>query len=133
MLVTSALYIGLCAVIGVLLFANVSRLRIKHKSLFDDVDRQGNRVRALKDAVRAHGNFIENAPFLLLILAAMELTQMGALYLHIFGIALIFSRVGHAFTVLNHGPFPLRATSVLITWALYAVGGVVLIATFAAA
>ena len=127
MLTTASLYIGASALIALLLFANVSRLRIKHRSMYGDADRDGNSVKPLRNAVRAHGNFVENAPFQLLVLAALELNQLGSLFLHILGAALLFSRLGHAFTVLNRGPFPLRALSVLVTWAFYAIGGVLLL------
>lgn len=124
---TAAIYIGLGALLILLLSANVSRLRVKHQAPHGDGGPSGD-IKELRRAVRAHGNCIENLPFLLLMLAAMDANGVGSVLVHVFGSVLVLSRTGHATAALRGGLFAMRAASVLATWALYLVGGVLLIA-----
>ncbi len=50
----------------------------------------------LERAVRVHGNFIEYVPFALLMLALLELSGLGAIWLWIFGTLLLTGRLLHA-------------------------------------
>lgn len=127
MLITSALYIGAAALIALLLTLNVSRLRWKHRALYGYGNAKTGEVKELRRAVRAHGNFVENAPLLLLILAALELTGGGSTQIHLLGALALFGRAGHAVAMLAGGPFMLRAFSVMATWAAYAIGGALLL------
>jgi len=50
---------------------------------------------ALSRAIRAHANLLENLPLALLMLLLLELGGLAPLWLHLFGGALILSRVLH--------------------------------------
>lgn len=128
MLLTTAFYVGVCALLMVALSANVSRLRFKHRAPNGYGNAKTGEVLELRRASRAHGNFIENTPLLLLILAAMEAGGAGSTQIHVFGAAIILTRLGHAVALLNGGPFVLRAGSVLANWALFVIGGLILVA-----
>ncbi len=125
---TTALYVGLAALVHLLLTTNVSRLRWKHRAPSGYGPSGDGEIKELRRAARAHGNFAENAPLLLIMLAALEAGGGGSTEIHVFGAIILLSRVGHAFALLNGGPFPLRALSVLATWGLYLVGGLLLVA-----
>ena len=47
-------------------------------------------------AIRRQGNFLEYVPYLLIMLAALELTGASAAWLHGIGISLVIARVCHA-------------------------------------
>ena len=53
--------------------------------------------------IRAHGNAAETIPLALVLLLALELTNVGATWLHGFGIALVAGRVLHAWGLSRHG------------------------------
>ena len=52
--------------------------------------------RALQRAIRAHGNFAEWVPMLLLAMLLLEFEGVERGSLHLFGISLVFSRILHA-------------------------------------
>lgn len=127
MIDTAALYIGAAALIALALTANVSRLRFKHRAPVGLGSGPEGEIKELRRAVRAHGNFIENAPLLLLALAALELGGAGAALLHAVGALTLFGRLGHAAALLRSGPLLLRFASVLSTWAAYLLSGALLL------
>ena len=49
----------------------------------------------LAKSIRAHGNFAEHVPFALLNLLLLEINGLNKYLLHMFGIALIVSRILH--------------------------------------
>jgi uncharacterized membrane protein YecN with MAPEG domain len=51
---------------------------------------------ALERKIRVHGNFIENVPFALLVLALLELGGLPAAWLWVLGSALLLARTLHA-------------------------------------
>lgn len=50
----------------------------------------------LNQAIRAHGNFIEVVPFALIIMFLLEMEGAPAWALHLYGAALVISRIAHA-------------------------------------
>lgn len=53
--------------------------------------------------IRAHGNFAETAPMALLLMALLEFSGLGRVWLLVFGVALLLGRVIHATSLLtNH-------------------------------
>jgi len=73
--------------------------------------------KAMRGAVRAHANAVENVPLALLLLAALELNSLNPLLLHIFGIVLLLSRMAHAYGLCKTiGPSPGRFYGTLFTW-----------------
>ena len=72
---------------------------------------------ALMRKVRAHGNFIENAPIGLLALGLLELCGLQATWLWVSGGTLLLGRVLHAFGLSRSGGYSLgRFTGTVLTW-----------------
>lgn len=64
----------------------------------------------LAEKIRRHGNFTENVPLALILMAIIELNGAGATLLHVLGIGLIAVRIAHPLG-LHHDNMrhPLRA------------------------
>ena len=87
----TALYVALNLLLAIVLSLRVGLVRLKTKtSLGDGGDP------ALNARIRAHGNFIENAPFGLIGLFALASLGASAWGLHLFGIMLTAGRLLHA-------------------------------------
>jgi uncharacterized protein len=50
----------------------------------------------LAERIRRHGNFLENVPLILLLMALAELSGVGNIWLHITGALLVVGRLLHA-------------------------------------
>lgn len=83
-------YAGLLALIFVALSFNVILRRVKGKQLFGD-----NNDPVMTRAIRAHGNFIEYVPYILLMLFLYENFGGSRYVVHAFGITLIIARALH--------------------------------------
>lgn len=88
----------------------IGRLRAAEKIIHGD---GGNE--ALMRRMRAQANFIENAPLVLIMIAAIELSGRGGLWLPIVGGLFILARVSHLIGMDNPGGNPFRAIGVMIT------------------
>ncbi|MEH6736419.1 MAG: MAPEG family protein [Shewanella sp.] len=112
-LMISGLYAGLTALLVLALSYKVVKFRRVNKIGIGDGGHQG-----LSIAIRAHGNLIENAPIVLILLALAELNGMPVYLIHCLGTAWIVARLLHAIG-LNQGQgghhFG-RFWGVLITW-----------------
>ena len=53
----------------------------------------------LQRRIRAHGNFSEYVPFILLLIGILELGHFPATFLHVLGIALLVARVLHGYAL----------------------------------
>lgn len=84
-------YAGLCGMLLLLLYVRVSQRRIETKI---GIGTGGDAV--LEQRIRAHANFIECAPLVLLFLYLFEQSTTHPLYVHAFGAAFIIARVAHA-------------------------------------
>ncbi len=84
------LYGGLTAALVTLLGVNVSLLRLRKKAFV------GQQPAELVFAIRAHGNAAEWVPLGLVLLAALELSGLGSLPLHLLGGGLLLARLLHA-------------------------------------
>jgi uncharacterized protein len=72
---------------------------------------------ALEQAIRAHANFVEYVPIILLLLLLLELGGLGAAWLHAMGIALTVGRLLHAWGLsTNPGESFGRAAGIGLTW-----------------
>ncbi len=91
----TALYGALTMLLVVGLGLNVSRVRGKHKVFHGD---GGNKTVAM--ASRAHGNLVEHAPMILLLMLVAELCGGTSTMLHVFGASLLVARLLHAFGLL---------------------------------
>ncbi len=114
-LVVSGLYISICALLLVVLTFRVIKLRRKHK-----IGVGTNDNRELLLATRVHGNYLENAPIILLLLAVAEANGLAAVYLHCFGTVLVVARLSHAIGLTQgDGGYHIgRFWGTLMTWAV---------------
>jgi uncharacterized protein len=107
----TALYAALQGILAIALEVPVGRLRGQtNVSIYDG----GNP--ALAAAIRRHANWTEHVPFVLLLLALLELNGASAGLLHVLGITLLVARILHPFgldpQVMRR---PLRAVGALGT------------------
>jgi uncharacterized membrane protein YecN with MAPEG domain len=96
-LMISGLYAGLTSLLVLALSYKVVKFRRENKIGIGDGGHQG-----LSIAIRAHGNLIENAPIVLILLALAELNGMPVYLIHCLGTAWIVARLLHAIG-LNQG------------------------------
>ena len=102
---------GAAAILHVWLSLRVSRLR---RPLKIGVGDGGNEV--LLRRVRAHGNFSENVPIMLVLLGFIELATGGNLWLWGAAILFVLARIAHAFGMDRPGANPLRVGGIAISW-----------------
>lgn len=91
-------YVGLAALLVMLLAMRVMWLRNTHRVALGDGDDA-----VLRRAIRVHANAIEYVPLALLLLVVMALEQAPAWQLHACGITLIVARLLHAFGLSRFG------------------------------
>jgi len=125
-LIVSPLYVGLCALIFVVLSARVIRGRSRRQVIL------GHGGHAdLETAIRVHANFAEYVPLALLAIVLVEAAGFSRTWVHALGIALVVARLVHA-----HGlsaakqPAPGRIVGVTLTFAVLVIGGALLIWCF---
>ena len=107
-----AFYAGLNALIGLALAFNVVRLRLKHRV---QLGTGGNA--AMEQAIRAHGNFVEYAPFILLLMLLDAMGGESLYWLHGMGIALTVARLLHPWGLLGSpGTSVGRFAGINLTW-----------------
>lgn len=124
-----ALYAGLNALLLVALAVNTG-LRRSGAAIEPGAMGDGGLTRA----IRAHGNFTENTPLLLAVLAALALTNTAALAIHVLGAAFTIGRVAHAFGMMQtKHPNVLRFIGMVLTWLTLLGGGVLCLLRFAEA
>lgn len=87
---TTSLYFSIFALLLVMLFLNIVRLRINNKVSLGD-----GGMEELKKARSAHENFVETVPFVLILMMLAETNGAPALALHGIGILMLVSRGFH--------------------------------------
>ena len=88
----TALYAALQGLLVIALEMPIGRLRAQtNVSIYDG----GNT--ALAAAIRRHANWAEHVPFVLLLMALLELNGASAALLHFLGLVLLASRIAHPF------------------------------------
>ena len=118
----TALYAGLLALLLLLLSARIVLLRRRLRVGIGDGGQP-----ELARAVRVHANFTEHVPLALLLLLLLE-QWCGAIWLHGYGIALLASRLLHAWGLgQSAGSSFGRVYGTLVTWILLLVGALALI------
>ena len=99
------------ALLHVWLSVRVSHVRrLHHVSIGDE----GNRTVATR--MRAHGNFAENTPIFLVLLALIEHGVGSELWLWVVAAVYIVARLMHAFGMDRPAPNFLRIAGVAISW-----------------
>lgn len=72
---------------------------------------------AMKCAIRAHGNAVENIPVGIILLLLLELNHLNPWLLHAFGLVLVVSRFMHAWGISrSSGATKGRFYGTLFTW-----------------
>ena len=87
----TGLYAGLCGLLLVVLYVRVSQRRLATKI---GAGSGGDTV--LEQRIRAHANFTENAPLVLILLFLFERGGAEPIYVHAFGASFVLARVLHA-------------------------------------
>ena len=86
----TATYLGILALLYLVLGLQVSRLRRGHRVLFGD----GDNIK-LRSAIRAHANFAECVPIIVLMVAMLEMSGMPAIRVHLLMGVLLVARLLH--------------------------------------
>jgi len=106
-----ALYVALHLVLAPLLMFRVGQVRLKEKVSLGD----GNSP-ALFARIRAHGNYVETAPFALIGLFALAMMNAHPIALHIFGAVFLLGRILHAHGMAQKGSMGKgRVTGMMMT------------------
>src|SRR5215208_5971976 len=87
--ITSA-YLAVLALLYTILAVQVGRRRMRDRAAFGD-----NGSLALRSAIRAHANFIEYVPIVTLMVAMLEMSGLGDVWVHLLMGALLLSRLLH--------------------------------------
>ena len=112
-MIITAFYAAILTVLYLVLSANVSRLRLKHQ-----ISLGAGEVPKLERAMRAHGNFAEYVPLILILMGFLESLGGSAVILHLIGILLSVARLSHAFCLCVRYIALLRQAGALITYSL---------------
>ncbi|MDP1868516.1 MAPEG family protein [Bradyrhizobium sp.] len=86
----TAAYLGILALLYLVLGLQVSRLRRGHRVLFGD----GDNIK-LRSAIRAHGNFVEYVPIIVLMVTMLEMSGTPAATVHLLMGELLVARLLH--------------------------------------
>ncbi|MEC3912610.1 MAPEG family protein [Sphingobium sp. CR2-8] len=100
-----------CALLNMGLAIRCSRIRITDKVIHGDA---GNSLLAKR--MRAHANFIEYTPIVLILFALVEMAVGASLWLWISALVYVVARVAHAVGMDADKPTPWRAGGALLTW-----------------
>jgi uncharacterized protein len=109
----TAAYLGILGLLYTVLGLQVSRLRRGHQVLFGD----GGNIK-LRSAIRAHANFIEYVPIIVLMVAMLEMSGMPAVRVHLLMGALLVARLLH--------PLGMYVGPRTLAFQIYRVGGITL-------
>jgi len=105
------LFIGALVIAQVPLTVMVGYRRVKTDIHFQD----GGDVTLLR-RMRAHGNFTETVPIVLLAMVACELAQAPTWLLWSGGVSLVIGRAMHVATLIKVGWAPTRAIGMVLTF-----------------
>lgn len=103
-----------CAALNIWLAMRIVPSRVRGVSLGDGGDR------ALLARVRSHANLAEYAPFVLILLALIELGGGSPLWLWVAGVAFVLARIAHPFGMDRDSVNALRAGGAMVTWVVLA-------------
>lgn len=105
-----------CAVLNLWLALRVGRRRVQKKVVMGDGGDD-----ALFAMQRAHANFVEYAPFVLILLGGIELAGGSPTWLWAAGALFVVGRIAHGLGMTRPAPNPLRGAGTAITFLLLAV------------
>lgn len=107
---------GALTLVNLWLGFRTSRVRVGRKIL---VGTGGDPL--LEARMRAQANFVEYAPFFLILLGLVEYSRGTQAWLWYVAAAFVLARVAHPFGMERPAPNPLRMGGILVTWALLVV------------
>ena len=114
MLPVSLTFAGALALVNLWLATRVVRVRRSGKVLMGDGDNP-----LLLCRMRAQANFVEYTPFILILMALIELAGGPKPWLWAIGIAYVLARIVHAFGMdRRRMPNPMRAAGAATTWVI---------------
>lgn len=129
MLSISPIYASLLVILIVMLAYRVTTFRRSEAIGLGDASSS----KAMKCAIRAHGNAVENIPLGIVLLVILELNHLTPWLQHIFGVVLAVSRIMHAWGISNYsGATKSRFYGTLFTWLtliLMAVANILIVLT----
>jgi uncharacterized membrane protein YecN with MAPEG domain len=102
---------GAATLLNIWLGIRVSLLRRRHQISIG----HGGQT-AIATRMRAHSNFIEYAPFFLILLGLIEMARGSQMWLWVAGIAFILARIAHPFGMDREGGNALRVGGIVVTW-----------------
>ena len=86
----TALYLAIFALFAAGLYVMCGRIRAPQGISLGDGGRAD-----LQLAMRRHANFVENVPYFMIMMTALELNGSGPALLHGLGLAMLFMRIMH--------------------------------------
>ena len=101
---------GAAALLNIWLGMRVGRVRMAHKVATGD---GGNPEVVVR--MRAHANFTEYTPFVLLLIGLIELAVGTSLWLWVVGAVYVLARIAHGFGMDRPAPNALRAAGIIAT------------------
>ena len=125
----TAAYLGILALLYFVLGLQVSRLRRGDKVVFGD----GGNIK-LRSAIRAHANFVEYVPVIVLMVAMLEMSGLPAMRVHLLMGGLLVARLLHPLGMYV-GPRTLqfqicRVGGITLNWLVLVVAAVLLLWRF---
>ena len=111
MLVITPFYAALLSLFFIILSFNVIRNRWRYRQSLG-----AGKEAQMERSIRAHGNFAEYVPLVLLMMAFLEMGKESTMTLHFFGIALIIGRLSHAVGIGLQAPNALRIVGMTATF-----------------
>jgi uncharacterized protein len=124
----SAVYIALIILMAIVLTVLVIlQRRSKLVGIGDGGDKTIARM------IRVHGNFAENAPYVMALLILLPMLGAGSLVIHLVGGLFLLGRIGHAFGLSQSAGSSLgRVGGMVLTFTSFLIGaGALLLAVFA--
>lgn len=109
------IYAALLTFMLIFLIRNVIKTRTKNRIILGD----GNNAEMIA-AIRMHGNFVETAPWGLLLMFLIEYQDGNFFVLHFLGLTLLAGRVLHAYA-LKKSLLPIRVAGMMCTFAMFAI------------
>lgn len=122
-MIATPLYAGLLALLYLVLSYRIIILRGGHGISLGD---GGNPI--LLRRIRAHGNFAEYVPLILILMGILELSHLPIVILHAIGITLVVARLLHAYALSFSESFKFgRFWGIALTFLLLLVCGILCI------
>ncbi len=100
-----------CGVVNIWLAVRLVRGRVRGKVMVGD----GGDPTMLS-GMRAHANFTEYAPIVLILMTLVELARGPLVALWVIGAVFVLARIAHPLGMARPAPNPFRAAGALVTW-----------------